>query len=225
MPSKRFKDLSAKIDKNTLYPIEEAVKLAKETSNTKFDSSIEVHIRTSIDPKKGDQQMRSTISLPHGTGKKIKIAVAVADDKAKELKDCGADIVGGTELIDRISKTQKIDFDVLLTTPDFMGQVAKLAKILGPKGLMPNPKNETVTPNIKKAVDELSKGKISYKNDDSSNIHFIIGKASFDDQKLIENYNAAISQLNKAKPESIKAILIKSIAISSTMGPGIKIQL
>ena len=221
--SKRFTALRSKINPDTLYPLAEAIALAKETSTTKFDASIEAHIRTFIDTKKSDQQMRGTLSLPHGTGKKIRIAVIVSDDKVKELKDCGADIVGGTELIDKISKTQKTDFDVVLTTPNFMPSIAKLAKILGPKGLMPNPKTETVTPNIEKMVAELSKGKVSYKTDDTGNIHFTIGKASFDDTKLVENFTAVIDGLRKAKPEGVKGSLIKSINISSSMGPGIKV--
>jgi len=223
--SKRFTELKSKIDRTKTYPIDEAVKMMKETAKTKFDSTVEIHIKTGIDTSKSDQQMRSTISLPHGSGKKIKIAVLVADDKVKDLKGCGADLIGGSELIDKVLKEQKIDADVVLTTPDYMPQVAKLAKILGPKGLMPNPKTETVTPNIKKAVEELTKGKITYKTDDTGNIHLIIGKASFDDNKLIENFKVVMEAINKAKPNAVKGIFLKNITLTSSMGPGIKVQI
>lgn len=222
--STRFQDMQTLVDKNQTYPIEEAIKLAKETSTTKFDASIEVAIKTSIDPKKSDQQIRTTALLPHGTGKKIKIAVIAPEDKQKEAKEAGAQMVGGQELIDKIDKTKKTDFDILLTVPEMMKDLAKIAKILGPKGLMPNPKTDTVTPNIKNSVEELAKGKISFKNDDTGNIHAVIGKASFDDTKLIENYQAFIDTLNKKKPSGVKGTFIKNISISSSMGPGIKVQ-
>jgi large subunit ribosomal protein L1 len=223
--SKRFSEINSKIDKNKAFPIEEAIKLAKETATTKFDSSIELAIRTGIDPSKSEQQIRSVVLLPHGTGKKIKIAVIAPPDKQKEAKAAGADIVGGTEIIDEIAKTQKIGFDILVTIPEMMKDLAKIAKILGPKGLMPNPKTETVTTNLKKTVEELAKGKVSFKNDDTGNIHLIIGKASFADQKLIENYQTFRETLNKIKPASVKGIFIKNISLSSTMGPGIKVQI
>lgn len=223
--SKRFTELKTKINKDQIYPIEEAIKLAKETSTTKFDASIEVAVRTGIDTKKSDQQIRTTVLMPHGTGKKIKIAVIAPADKQKEAKEAGAQVVGGEELIDKIAKTQKIDFDVLITVPEMMKDLAKIAKILGPKGLMPNPKTETVTPNIKKAVQDLAKGKVSFKNDDTGNIHIAIGKVSFDDNKLIENLQAFIEALNKAKPATIKGTFIKKLVISSSMGPGIQVQI
>jgi large subunit ribosomal protein L1 len=223
--SQRFIELRAKIDKNTAYPLEEAIKLVKETSTTKFDASIEVAVKTGIDPKKSDQQIRSTVLMPHGTGKKIKIAVIAPPEKQKEAKEAGADIVGGEELIDKIAKTKKIDFDVLITVPEMMKNLAKIAKILGPKGLMPNPKTETVTPNIKKAVEDLAKGKVSFKNDDTGNIHIAIGKASFEDKKLIENFQAFMDALQKIKPASVKGTFIKKVVISSSMGPGIQVQI
>lgn len=223
--SKRFAELTQKIDKTKAYPIEEAIKLVKETATTKFDSSIELAIRTGIDPSKTDQQIRSTAVLPHGTGKKLKIAVIAPPEKQKEAKEAGATIVGGEELIDEIAKTQKINFDVLLTVPEMMKDLAKVAKILGPKGLMPNPKTETVTPNIKKAVEELSKGKVTFRADDTGNIHLSIGKAKYDEAKLIENYKAFMETLLKIKPNSVKGDFIKKITLSSTMGPGIKVQI
>lgn len=223
--SKRFTDLRGKVEKNKTYPIEEAIKLAKETATAKFDSSIDLAIRTGIDPAKSEQQIRSTVLLPNGTGKKIKIAVIVPPEKQKEAKAAGADIVGGQEIIDEIAKTQKINFDILVTMPEMMKDLAKVAKILGPKGLMPNPKTETVTPNIKKTVEELARGKVSFKNDDTGNIHLNIGKASFADQKLIENYQTIRETLNKIKPTTVKGIFIKNITLSSTMGPGIKVQI
>ncbi len=223
--SQRYAGLVSKVDNNKTYSIEEAIKLAKETATTKFESSIEVAIRTGIDPSKTDQQIRSTALLPHGTGKKIKIAVIAPADKQKEAKDAGATIVGGEELIDEIAKTQKTNFDVLITVPEMMKDLAKVAKILGPKGLMPNPKTETVTPNIKKAVEELSKGKITFRADDTGNIHLSIGKTKFDDQKLIENYKTFMETLQKVRPSTIKGDYIKKITISSTMGPGIKVQI
>jgi large subunit ribosomal protein L1 len=223
--SKRFTQIVTKVDANLTYSLDEAIKLAKETATTKFDSSIEVAIRLGIDPKKSEQQIRSTVLLPHGTGKKIKIAVIAPADKQKEAKAAGAQIVGGEELIDEIAKTQKTNFDILITVPEMMKDLAKVAKILGPKGLMPNPKSETVTPNIKKAVEELSRGKVTFRNDDTGNIHLAIGKASFDEAKLKENYQAFLDTLNKIKPSTIKGIFIKKITISSTMGPGIKIQI
>jgi len=223
--SQRFIELQEKIDPDKLYPLEEAIKLAKETSSTKFDASIEIAVRSGIDPKKSDQQMRATVQLPHGTGKKIKVAVIAPEKEQKEAKAAGAELVGGEELIEKIKKTEKTDFDVLITTPEMMKELAKIAKVLGPRGLMPNPKTETVTPNIKKAVEDLGKGKVSYRNDDSGNIHLAIGKVSFEDKKLVENYQAFIDSLNKNKPDTIKGILIKKISISSSMGPGIKVQI
>ncbi|MDD5341213.1 MAG: 50S ribosomal protein L1 [Patescibacteria group bacterium] len=223
--SARYADLKKKIEPKNSYPAAEAIKMAKETSTTKFDSSIEVAVRTGIDPKKSDQQVRSIAVLPHGTGKKIKIAVVAPAEKQKEAKDAGADIVGGEEIIDQIAKTQKINFDIIVTVPEMMKNMSKVAKILGPKGLMPNPKTETVTQNIKKTIEDLKRGKITFKTDDTGNIHISIGKASFDEKKLLENYQAFMEVLNRVKPASMKGIFIQGITISSTMGPGIKVQI
>lgn len=222
--SKRFAETAKKVKKEKVYNLDEAIKLVKETANTKFDSSIEVHLRLGIDPKKSDQQIRGAVVLPHGIGKSVKVAAFVSPEKEKEAKAAGADIVGGQELIDEIKKTNKADFDVAVSTPDMMPKMAVIAKTLGPRGLMPSPKNETITANIGKTIEQLKKGKISFKNDDTSNIHQIIGKASFDEGKIKENFTAFMDTIKKAKPSSSKGTFIKNITLSSTMGPGIKVQ-
>jgi large subunit ribosomal protein L1 len=218
------KDKNA-FDKEQTYSIEDALEYAKNNSKAKFDESIEVHIRLGIDPRKGDQQVRSAVSLPHGTGKTIKVAAFVTDEKKKAVEDAGADFIGNEELIAKIKKTEKTDFQVAVAEPTLMKSLAPIAKILGTRGLMPSPKNETVTPDPAKAVKELKKGKISFKNDDTGNIHVAIGKASFDNNKLLENFNTLIEALRKAKPSSSKGIFLQNVSISSTMGPGIKVQI
>jgi len=223
--SKRYQTVSKKINKNQVYPLAEAIKLVKETATTKFDSAIEAHVRIGIDSKKTDQQVRGSISLPFGTGKTKKIAAFVGAEKEKEAKEAGADIVGGTELIDKIKQTGKIDFDLAVATPEMMKNMAAIARILGPRGIMPSPKNETITVNIKKTIGELKKGRVSFKNDATGNIHQSIGKASFEPQQLIENYNAFIQAVRKAKPASSKGTYIKNIVLSSTMGPAVKVEL
>jgi len=212
-------------DKTKTYPIEEAIELTKKLSKTKFDASVEVHFRLGIDPRKGDQQVRAAVSLPHGTGKTVKIAAFVTPDKEKEVKEAGADFVGSEDLIAKIKKTEKTDFQVAVAEPVMMKSLAPIAKILGTRGLMPSPKNDTVTTNPAKAVTELKKGKISFKNDDTGNIHVAIGKISFANKKLLENYETLVEAVKKAKPASSKGTYIKNISISSTMGPGIKVQL
>ncbi|MFA6321928.1 MAG: 50S ribosomal protein L1 [Candidatus Buchananbacteria bacterium] len=223
--SKRYQEMVKKVDKTKTYPIAEAIKLAKETANTKFDSSVEIHVRIGIDPSKSDQQVRGAITLPHGTGKTKKICAIVGADKEKEAKEAGADVVGGEELINQIKTTGKVDFEIAITTPDMMPKLAMIAKILGPKGLMPSPKNETITTNLKKTIDELKRGKVNFKNDDTANVHQIIGKISFSEDKLLDNFNAFIEALKKAKPSSAKGSYLQNISLSTTMGPGIKIQL
>lgn len=213
------------LDKTKTYSIQEAIELTKKLAKTKFDASIEVHFKLGINPRKGDQQIRSAISLPHGTGKKIKIAAFVTPDKEKEAKEAGADYVGGEDLIAEIKKTEKTDFQIAVAEPAIMRDLAKIAKILGTRGLMPSPKNETVTPNPAKAITALKKGKISFKNDDTANVHILIGKASFSDQDLIENYETVLTALKKIKPAGVKGTYIKNISICSAMGPGIKVQL
>lgn len=211
-------------DRLKAYPIEEAIELTKKLSKTKFDASVEVHFRLGIDPKKGDQQIRTAVSLPHGTGKTIKIAAFVSADKEKAVKAAGADIVGGDELIAEIKKTEKTDFAVAVAEPAMMKNLAQIAKILGTRGLMPSPKNETVTPDPAKAVAELKKGKVSFKNDDTGNIHTVIGKISFDTAKLLENFSTILETIKKAKPAKSKGVYIKNVSITSAMGPGIKVS-
>ena len=216
--------LRAKIDKNKVYPIDEAIALIKDTSNVKFDASVEIHALLGVDPKKGEQQIRATVVLPHGTGRSKKVAAFVSSEKEKEAKEAGADFIYGEEEIKKIKDTGKIEFDIAVTTPDMMPKLAAIAKVLGPKGLMPNPKTETVGPNVKKMVEELKKGKITFKNDDTANVHQSIGKISFSNDQLKENYTAFLEALQKAKPATTKGTYVKNLVISSSMGPGIKIS-
>jgi len=219
---KKYRAAAEKIEKDKVYSLEEAVKFMKENKIAKFDESVEVHVKTNVDPKKGDQQVRSTVVLPHGTGKTKRVAV-ITSTSVDEAKAAGADIVGGEELIEKFAK--KIDFDVLVATPEMMPKLAKVAKILGPKGLMPNPKTETVTTKIKEAVEALKKGRAAFKNDDSANVHQAVGKLSFDDAKLIENIKAFIEAVEKAKPSAFKGKLITNITVCSTMGQGIRVKM
>ncbi len=221
--NKRMKEIAAKVDKNKVYSWDDAIKLVKETSGVKFDASVEVHAHLGIDPKKGEQQVRASATLPHGTGKTKKVAAFVSAEKEKEAKDAGADFVYGEEDIKRIKDTGKIEFDVAITTPDMMAKLAVVAKVLGPKGLMPNPKTETVSPNVKKMVEELKKGKITFKNDDTSNIHQSIGKVSFSEAQLKENLAAFLDVLKRAKPATAKGTYLQTLVICTTMGPAIRI--
>ncbi|MFZ2975489.1 MAG: 50S ribosomal protein L1 [Candidatus Moraniibacteriota bacterium] len=225
---KKYRAVAEKIDKNKIYSLEEAVKLMKENKLAKFDESVEVHIKTNIDPKKGDQQIRGIVDLPHGTGKSKAIAV-ITSTHAKDAKEAGADIVGGEELIEKIKSGKafsgKDKFDILIATPEMMPKLASVAKILGPKGLMPNPKTETVTTKIKETVAALKKGKAAFKNDDGGNVHQIVGKVSFEDAKLSENIKTFVNSLEKSKPAGLKGKMIAGITICSTMGMGIKISL
>lgn len=223
--SKRYQEVAKKINKDKAYSVAEATKLVKETSTSKFDASVEVHIRLGIDPKKSEQQVRGAITLPHGTGKTKKITAIVAPDKEKEAKEAGADFVGGEDIIEDIKKNGKVDFDIILATPDMMPKLAVVAKVLGPRGLMPSPKNDTITTNLKKTIEELKKGKVNFKNDDTANIHQVIGKVSFEQKQLTENYLAFIEALEKTKPSSSKGTFIQNISLTSSMGPGIKVQI
>lgn len=215
--------LKVKIDKNKVYTLEEAIKLIKETSNVKFDASVEIHARLGINPKKTEQLVRGTVILPHGTGKSKTIAAFVTADKAPEAKEAGADLICDEEEIKKIKSSNKIDFEIAVTTPDMMPKLAQIAKILGPRGLMPNPKTETVGPNIKQIIEQLKKGKITFKNDDGGNVHQTIGKISFSDEQLKQNFITFWETLKKAKPAGVKGTYIKNLVICSSMGPAIKI--
>jgi len=221
--SKRFIAAKAKINRDRVYPLPEALKLLKETANVKFDSSVEVHVKLGIDPKKGDQVVRATVVLPHGTGKTVKVAAFVTPEKEKEARSAGADLVGGKELIEKIKNDGRCDFAVAVAEPAIMRDLSAIAKILGQKGLMPNPKTGTVTPNVKKVIEELKQGRINFKNDDSGNLHVMVGKVSFTEEQLQKNIATLLEAVKKAKPESLKGSYFKSITLTSSMGPGIKI--
>lgn len=221
---KKYRAVAEKVEKNKIYTLDEALAIVKDGKIAKFDESVEVHVKLAIDAKKGDQQVRGTAVLPHGVGKTKKIAV-VTSTKAKEAQDAGADVVGGEELIEKIKAGKIEDFDVLVATPEMMPKLAQVAKILGPRGLMPSPKTETVTDKIKDAVDMLKKGKLSFKNDNSGNVHQVIGKMSFDAAKLKENLEVFMDALNKAKPAATKGKYVTSVTVCSTMGPGVRVQM
>ena len=221
--AKRLKELSKLVDANKLYSVEEAADLVKQTAKAKFDESIEVHIRLGIDPKQSDQIVRGTVLLPNGIGKTRTVFVIAKGEKQTEAEKAGADKVGSTDLIEEISKGD-LNFDVLVATPDCMKDLSKVAKILGPKGLMPNPKSGTVTFDVGKTVQELKKGKVAYKNDSFGIVHCSVGKASFEKDKLVENIKTLVSAVLKAKPSAAKGQYVKSISVSSTMGPGIYID-
>ncbi len=221
---KKYVEASKKVDKNKEYSIEEAISLVKETSYTKFDGTIEVAINLNIDAKKSDQQIRSSVVLPKGTGKNRKVLVIAKADAAKEAENAGADYVGAEELIEKMEKENWFDFDVIVATPDMMPKLGKLGKVLGPKGLMPNPKTKTVTPNPAATVLDIKKGMIEYKTDTYGNIHSIIGKTSFSNEDLKENLEYFVKLIIANKPQAVKGKFIKNISIASTMGPGIKID-
>ncbi len=223
--SKRYKSVKEKIEKDKKYSVDEAVKLLIENANAKFDESVEVHFRTNIDSKQADQLIRGSVVLPYGIGKEKKIAVFAEGEKAEEAKEAGADIIGGEELVAKIKQTKQVDFDVSVATPDMMRKLAVIAKVLGPKGLMPSPKTDTVTVDIKKIVEQLKKGKLNFKNDDSGNIHQLVGKVSFGDEKLRENIKSFIQAIKEARPSGAKGEFIKTITVTSTMGAGIRIGL
>ena len=207
-----------------MYSLEEAVKLCKETATAKFDETVELHIRTGIDPKRGDQQIRGTVVLPHGTGKTRRVAAFVDPANEKAAEEAGADVIGTEEVINKIITSGKFDFDVAVAVPAMMPKLAKAAKILGPRGLMPNPKTDTVGPNVAKMIEEQKGGKISFKNDDTSNLHISIGKTSFDEKQLLDNLQTTLEVIKRAKPASAKGIYIKSASLSCTMGPAVKLD-
>ena len=221
---KKYVEASKKIEKSKSYQLEEAVKLAKETSITKFDSSVELAVKLNIDTKKADQQMRGSLVLPNGNGKTKKILVLAKGAAAEAARKAGADFVGETEMIEKIEKENWFDFDVIIATPDMMPQLGKIGKVLGPKGLMPNPKTGTVTPTPEKAVEDVKKGMVEYRADQYGNIHVMVGKVSFDEKKLVENVQFVLNTLIKAKPATVKGKYITNISLSTTMGPGIHVD-
>jgi large subunit ribosomal protein L1 len=221
---KRYRELSKLIDKDKVYSLEEAVNLVKKTANAKFDETIELCLRLGIDSKRQDQIVRGIVLLPHGTGKSKVVAVVVKGEKAKEAEKAGADFVGGEDLIEKIAK-EEIKFDVVIATPDSMRDLSKLGKILGPKGLMPSPKTGTVTFEIADAIKKIKAGQVEFRTDSYGIIHLSVGKASFDETKLVENINTVIGEVQRVRPPTVKGQYLRTISISSTMGPGIKVNL
>ena len=221
---KKYVEAAKLVDRTTFYEPEEAIALAKKTAVAKFDETIEVHIRTGCDGRHADQQIRGAVVLPNGTGKTVRVLVFAKGDKINEAEAAGADYVGGEELIPRIQNEGWLDFDVVVATPDMMGVVGRLGKVLGPKGLMPNPKAGTVTMDVTKAIKDIKAGKIEYRLDKSNIIHVPIGKASFTEEQLADNFQTLMDAVNKAKPSSLKGQYIKSISLAPTMGPGVKVN-
>ena len=221
---KKYVEAAKLIDRATLYDRDEAIALVKKSATAKFDETIEAHIRTGCDGRHADQQIRGAVVLPHGTGKKVRILVFAKDAKAEEAKAAGADYVGGDELIPKIQNENWFEFDVVVATPDMMGVVGRLGRVLGPKGLMPNPKAGTVTMDVTKAINDIKAGKIEYRLDKTNIIHVPVGKASFTSEQLSDNFQALMGAINKAKPASLKGQYIKSATITSTMGPGVKLN-
>ena len=222
--SKKYVEVSKNLEANKLYTKEEAIKLVKTTSTTKFDGTVEVAIKLNIDAKKSDQQLRGSLTMPHGTGKSKKVLVIAKGALAEEAKKAGADYIGDNDLLSKIKEENWFDFDVMVATPDMMPEVGKIGNILGPKGLMPNPKTNTVTTKVAEVVEDIKKGMVSYRNDSYGNIHTIIGKVSFDENKLLENLDYVVKTIYKAKPQAVKGVFIDKISISTTMGPGIKVD-
>ena len=222
--SKRYAEIVSKVDKKKAYSVTEAVKLVKSTTSAKFDETVEVAMNLNLDTRKTDQQLRGAVVLPNGTGKSATVLVLAKGDQAKAAKEAGADFVGDADMIEKIEKENWFGYDVIIATPEMMPMLGKIGKVLGPKGLMPNPKTGTVTMDVKKAVADAKNGKVEYRTDSFGNVHGIIGKASFDEKKLVENLNAFVSAILKLKPASVKGNYVKNISISSTMGPGIKID-
>jgi len=222
---KKYVAAFEKVEKGKIYTIDEAIKLLKDTSITKFDSSVEIAMNLNLDTKKVEQQLRGAIVLPHGTGKSKKVLVIAKGDQAKLAKEAGADFVGDTDMLTKIEKENWFDFDVMIATPDMMIPLSKLGKILGPKGLMPNPKTGTVTMDVVKAINDIKKGRVEYRTDSFGNIHSIVGKVSFDDKKIKENLKYFIDTILKLKPSAVKGSYVKNVTITTTMGPGIKIDI
>ena len=224
MRGKNYVDSAKEIDRDKKYDVEEAVSLVKKSAKAKFDETIELHIRTGCDGRHAEQQIRGAVVLPNGTGKDVKVLVFAKGPKADEAEAAGADYVGADDLVNKITTENWFDYDVVIATPDMMGVVGKLGRVFGPKGLMPNPKAGTVTMDITKAVEEAKAGKIEYRLDKANIIHVPVGKASFSEDALVQNYNALLEAINKAKPASLKGTYLKSITLTSTMGPGVKVK-
>lgn len=222
--SKRFLELQKKVDITKEYEVPEAVKLVKELANAKFDESIELHFWMNIDPKKAEQQIRSPISLPHGTGKKVRVLVFAKGDKAEEAKNAGADFIGAEEIAEKIAKENWFDFDIAIATPDMMRIIGKLGKVLGPRGLMPSPKSGTVTDDIAEAVKGFKLGRVEARNDKTGNIHMVVGKKTFKDSMLLENVEATLQQIIALRPSGVKGRLFKKVSMASTMSPGIRLK-
>ena len=221
--SKAYREAAEKVDRERLYTPLEAAKLAKETSSKKQDATVEVAIRLGVDPRKADQMVRGTVGLPHGSGSDVRIAVFAEGDQARQAEEAGADVVGADDLVTRV-EGGFLDFDVSIATPQMMGKVGKLGRVLGPRGLMPNPKTGTVTDDVAKAVEEFKAGKVEYRTDRNGNVHVPIGKVSFDTSALVDNFQAVLDELVRVRPASAKGRYLRSITTSSTMGPGVKID-
>ena len=221
---KHYVDAAKLVDSTKLYEVNEALELACKTASAKFDETVELHVKLGVDSRHADQQVRGAIVLPNGTGKNVRVLVFAKGDKAEAAKAAGADYVGEMDLVEKIQKENWFDFDVVVASPDMMGVVGRLGKVLGPKGLMPSPKAGTVTPDVAKAVQESKAGKVEYRLDKTNIIHCPIGKASFGQEKLLENFNALLDAIIKAKPAALKGQYIKSVAVASTMGPGVRIN-
>jgi large subunit ribosomal protein L1 len=224
MAGKKYKEIAALVDRSMQYGLEEAIALARKTAKAKFDETVDLAVRLGVDPKQADQMVRGTVVLPHGTGKKVKILVFAKGEKDKEARDAGADYVGAEDLADKIQKEGWTDFDTVVATPDIMGLVGRLGKILGPRGLMPNPKTGTVTFDVVKAIKDIRAGKVDYRVEKAGIVHVPVGKASFDENKLTENARAVLESILKAKPASSKGKYLRGASVSTTMGPGVRID-
>jgi len=221
---KKYKESLKLVDRTKLYDPKEALELVQKTAKANFDESVEVHVKLGVDPRHADQQVRGVVVLPHGTGKKLRVLVFAKGDKAKEAEQAGADFVGAEELVAKIQNENWFDYDVVVATPDMMGVVGRLGKLLGPKGLMPNPKSGTVTFDVAKAIAEIKAGKVEYRVDKTSIVHVAIGKVSFGTEKLLENFKTLMEAIIKAKPAAAKGTYLRSVTVTSTMGPGIKVN-
>jgi large subunit ribosomal protein L1 len=223
MSGKKYAELAKKVDRGRLYPPYEALDLAKSTNPARFDATVEVAFKLGVDPRRADQIVRGTVSLPHGTGKTVRVAVFAEGEAARQAEEAGADIVGGRELVERV-QGGFLDFDAAVAVPEMMGQVGRLGRILGPRGLMPNPRAGTVTPDVGKAVADIKAGKLEYRTDRWGNVHLVLGKSSFPTQALAENYQVVLDEVVRAKPAAAKGRYIKGITVSTSMGPGIKVD-